>query len=105
YNLSRQFYKDFGFEEIEIDPKMSFFKFGDFGFYLQNAYVRKWVDNSMVFMEVHNVEKHLVEIKKLALTTKYKTVRISDIHYNDWGNEYFIHDPSGILWHVGEFHT
>ncbi len=105
YNLSRQFYSDFGFEEIKIPYKMSFFKSGDFGFYLQDAYVKDWVNNSMIFLEVENVEEHLIHIKKLNLTSKYENVKISEIHYNDWGNEYFIHDPSGILWHIGEFNN
>jgi len=103
YNLSRQFYLDFGFEEIKIPYKMSYFKCGEFGFYLQDAYVKRWVDNSMIFLEVQNLEQHLDDIKKLNLITKYQKVKISEIQYNDWGNEYFIHDPSGILWHIGEF--
>ena len=103
YNLSRQFYLDFGFEEIQIPYKMSYFKCGEFGFYLQDAYVKRWVDNSMIFLEVQNVEQHLDDIKKLNLITKYKKVKISEIQYNDWGTEYFIHDPSGVLWHIGEF--
>ena len=37
YDASRQFYLDLGFEEIKIFPKMSYFKLGDFGFYLQDA--------------------------------------------------------------------
>ncbi|MGC1204190.1 MAG: glyoxalase [Flavobacteriaceae bacterium] len=103
YNISRAFYLDFGFEEIKIPFKMSYFKSGDFGFYLQDAYVKDWINNSMIFLEVENVEDHLTQIKKLNLNSKYKNVKISEIHYNDWGNEYFIHDPSGILWHIGEF--
>ena len=95
YNISRAFYLDFGFEEIKIPFKMSYFKSGDFGFYLQDAYVKDWINNSMIFLEV--------QIKKLNLNSKYKNVKISEIHYNDWGNEYFIHDPSGVLWHIGEF--
>lgn len=82
---------------------MSYFKCGEFGFYLQDAYVKRWVDNSMIFLEVQNLEQHLDDIKKLNLITKYQKVKISEIQYNDWGNEYFIHDPSGILWHIGEF--
>jgi len=82
---------------------MSYFKCAEFGFYLQDAYVKKQVDNSMVFLEVNNVEQHLDDIKKLNLTTKNKKVRISETLYNDWGNEYFILDPSGVLWHIGEF--
>ncbi|PZO24508.1 MAG: glyoxalase, partial [Flavobacteriaceae bacterium] len=25
------------------------------------------------------------------------------IRNHDWGRECFLHDPSGILWHFGEF--
>ena len=82
---------------------MSYFKSGDFGFYLQNAFIKDWINNSMIFLEVENAENHLTQIKKRNLTSKYKNVKISEIHYNDWGNEYFIHDPSGILWHIGQF--
>lgn len=103
YNVSRAFYKDFGFTEIKTSENMSYFKLGDFGFYLQDAYVKDWVDNTMVFLEVENLKQHLENFKKLNLNSKYKGVRISEIHYNDWGNEYFVHDPSGILWHIGEF--
>lgn len=103
YNISRQFYLDFGFEEIKTSDKMSYFKLGDFGFYLQDYYVKDWVDNSMLFLEVENLEQHLDHIKNLNLPSKYNNVRVSEIHYNDWGNEYFVHDPSGILWHIGEF--
>ena len=59
YNLSKQFYSDFGFEEVKTPYKMSYFKSGDFGFYLQDVYVKDWVNNSMIFLEVKNVEDHL----------------------------------------------
>lgn len=103
YEISRQFYLDLGFEEIKTSDKMSYFKLGDFGFYLQNCYVKDWIDNSMIFLEVKDLESHLTIIKGLELEKKYESVRLTKIHYNDWGNEFFIYDPSGILWHIGEF--
>ncbi len=106
FETSRNFYLDLGFTEFKIpESKMSLFSIKGFGFYLQNAYVKDWVDNSMLFLEVENLEDHLVELKKINLEEKYTGVRISKIHHNDWGNEFFIHDPSGILWHIGEFNT
>lgn len=100
---SRAFYKDFGFEEVVLAPNLFYFKTAAFGFYLQDAYVKDWVDNTMVFMELEDLEEHLRSIKALDLDKKYAGVRISEIQYKDWGKEYFVHDPSGILWHVGEF--
>jgi hypothetical protein len=104
FEISRNFYRDWGFEEIILDNNMSAFKTEKFAFYLQNAYVKDWLDNTMVFMEVEDVARYWNELKALNLTEKYKTAKISPIKEYDWGRECFVHDPSGILWHIGEFY-
>jgi hypothetical protein len=103
FELSRRFYRDLGFEERVLSPDMSLFKTDGLGFYLQDAYVRDWLDNSMIFLEVEDVERHYKELLALDLPGKYEGVRLTPIRYNEWGNECFLHDPSGILWHFGEF--
>jgi catechol 2,3-dioxygenase-like lactoylglutathione lyase family enzyme len=105
FELSRQFYRDLGFQESVISHNMSYFKTDVFGFYLQDAYVRDWIDNSMIFLEVDNVSRHWDELLALDLPAKYKGVRLTPIRVNDWGRECFLHDPSGILWHFGEFYN
>lgn len=105
FTISRDFYTYLGFIEITISPIMSYFYKGEFGFYLQDAYVKDWVDNSMLFFEVTDVQSTLEYMQSLQLKDKYKNVRLSDIVYNDWGNEFFLHDPSGILWHFGSFNA
>ena len=103
YNVSRNFYLDLGFKEIITSENMSYFYMDEFGFYLQDAYVKGWVDNSMIFFEVENLESTLKYIKDLKLPEKYKNVRLSEIIYKEWGKEFFLHDPCGILWHFGKF--
>ena len=103
YNLSRKFYQDLGFEEIILSPDMSYFKSENIGFYLQRAYVKDWVDNTMVFMEVDDVHRFWNELLILDLTSKYEQVKLVPIRKLDWGSECFLHDPSGVLWHFGEF--
>ena len=103
YTVSRNFYTDLGFEEVITSEKMSYFYMGQFGFYLQDAYVKDWIDNSMIFFEVDNLESTLEYVQSLKLTEKYEKVRLSEIVYNEWGNEFFLHDPCGILWHFGNF--
>ncbi len=105
FNLSRAFYKDLGFEETVLSPGMSVFKNGDLSFYLQNAYVKDWIDNTMIFLEVANVQSFWNDLQLLNLPAVYKGIKLSPIVKNDWGSECFIHDPSGVLWHVGEFYT
>ena len=82
---------------------MSLFKTGDLGFYLQNGYVKDWVDNTMAFLEVDNVQRFYAELEALSLPDIYENVRLSPIRVESWGSECFLHDPSGILWHFGEF--
>lgn len=103
FDRSRSFYRDLGFEEKQLFHNMSYFSTDGFGFYLQDAYVKDWVDNTMVFMEVEDVARFWNELLKLDLPAKYQEVRLIPIRNHDWGRECFLHDPSGILWHFGEF--
>jgi len=104
FELSKNFYRDIGFIESVISKDMSYFKISDsLGFYLQDAYVADWVNNSMIFLEVSDVQQCYAELQNLRLDQKYKDVRLIPIQHNDWGKECFLHDPSGILWHFGQF--
>lgn len=105
FELSRQFYRDMRFEELVISKDMSLFKIDQLSFYLQEYYVKDWVDNSMVFLEVDHLNDYHSQIIELGLHHKYDLVRLSEIQRNDWGREFFMHDPSGVLWHIGEFNS
>ena len=103
FELSRSFYRDLGFQESILTYNMSYFKTEGFGFYLQDAYVKDWIDNTMIFLEVEDVSRYWNELLALNLTIKYEGVRLIPIREMDWGRECFLNDPSGILWHFGEF--
>ena len=103
FALAKRFYHDLGFQESILSHNMSYFMTDGFGFYLQDADVRDWIDNTMVFLEVEDVGAFWDDLVALDLTARYPTVRIVPIREDYWGSECFIHDPSGILWHVGQF--
>lgn len=103
FETSRSFYKDLGFEETVLFHNMPVFKFGALAFYLQDAYVKNWIENTMVFVEVEDVDKHWNDLQGLNLTAKYENVKLTPISTYDWGRECFLHDPCGILWHFGQF--
>lgn len=103
FDQSRNFYQDLGFTEIFLEPKMSLFQKNQIGFYLQDAFVQDWIDNTMVFIEVENLDQAYSDMFALNLKTKYPTVKLVPIRVEHWGREFFLHDPSGILWHFGEF--
>ena len=103
FEISRSFYRDLGFEETVLDTKMSVFKSNEIAFYLQDAYVKDWIDNTMIFIEVDDVERYYNDLQVLNLQEKYEGVKLTPIRYLDWGSECFLHDPSGVLWHFGKF--
>ncbi len=103
YEISRSFYRDLGFTEHVIFHNMSYFESGNLGFYLQDYYLEDWINNSMIFMEVDDVNRFWNELIQLDLLSKYDTVKLVPVRELDWGRECFVHDPSGVLWHFGEF--
>jgi catechol 2,3-dioxygenase-like lactoylglutathione lyase family enzyme len=104
YDESRTFYRELGFEEVIIDETMSLFKVNDdLAFYLQKYYVKKWVHNSMLLLEVDDIEACAKKLLEKGLHHKYKYVRFTEIKTFDWGRELFMHDPSGVLWHFCQF--
>jgi catechol 2,3-dioxygenase-like lactoylglutathione lyase family enzyme len=103
FEISRRFYRDLGFEETVLGHNFSVFKTGNITFYLQDAYIKDWIDNSQVFLEVDNAERYWNELTALDLPSKYSNVRLTPVRRMPWGKECFLHDPSGILWHFGEF--
>ena len=105
FNLSREFYKAWGFTESVLGPDFSVFHLGNFSFYLQDCAVAEWIDNTQVFLEVENIEQAWKDISDRNLPGKFNGARLSDIRHFDWGSEFYLHDPSGILWHIGAFNT
>ena len=104
YQQSREFYTDLGFEEHVIDKGMSLFLVDKtLGFYLQDYYVEDWINNSMIFLEVTDLDKCAEELRGKGLPAKYQGVKLTEIRQFDWGRELFLHDPAGVLWHFGEF--
>ena len=103
FEQSRNFYQDLGFKEICLEAKLSLFQNDKVGFYLQDAFVQDWIDNTMVFLEIKNLDQTYFDLLTLDLKTKYPEVKLIPIRVERWGREFFLHDPSGILWHFGEF--
>lgn len=104
FQESLEFYQALGFKKIEIDKDMCLFLVNEkLGFYLQDYYIKSWIDNSMIFLEVDDIKACEKDLLSRNLQLKYKTVKITGIKDFDWGSEIFMHDPSGILWHFGEF--
>ena len=101
---SRRFYRTLEFEEVVIDPKMSYFRVQDhLGFYLQDYYRKDWIDNSMLLLEVENFDECVEQLFSLSLPESFPGVRFSKVRNESWGRELHMLDPAGVLWHFAEF--
>src|SRR6476646_10449810 len=85
YETSRSFYRDLGFEEIVISEKMVLFTIKGLSFYLQDYYVKDWIENSMVLLEVGNVEAYYGFLQQLELEIKYPTIKLIPLQQKEWG--------------------
>ena len=105
FEVSRAFYRTIGFEELPLGEAMSLFSMPDTttAFYLQDYYVKEWVENTMLFLEVEDPEAYLAHLGTLDLNVAYPTVKLSQMQQQAWGREFFLHDPAGVLWHIGAF--
>jgi catechol 2,3-dioxygenase-like lactoylglutathione lyase family enzyme len=103
FQISRSFYSDLGFQETVLEHNFSVFRKDEIAFYLQDYYAKEWIDNTMIFIEVYDVDSYYQKLSDLNLPNKYPDVKLVPIRDLEWGRECFLHDPSGILWHFGEF--
>lgn len=103
FAVSRRFYSAFGFTETVITPAMSLFTLEGVGFYLQDYYAAEWVDNTMLFLEVEDVQQYWQQLTSLDLPGQFAGVKVLPFREEAWGQECFVHDPAGVLWHIGEF--
>lgn len=103
YETSRKFYRDLGFEESVIAENMSLFRMGALSFYLQDYYVKDWIENTMMLLEIADVDAYWTGLQPLQLDKNYPGVRLIATKEADWGKECMVIDPSGVLWHFAEF--
>lgn len=105
YEMSRKFYAEIGFL-VEAGEKHCRVKVNErVSFWLQNYSNKEWLNNSMLFLAVENLDKLKLNLKDLDIETKYQNVKISESQMYEWGDEFFMHDPSGVLWHFCEYNT
>lgn len=103
YKLVRFFYRDLGFEETIVSEKMSLFTTSGFSFYLQDYYVKDWIENIMMLLEVEDVDEYWRHLQQLELDKRYAGTRLIPAQQYDWGKECLLIDPSGVLWHFATF--
>ena len=98
FERSTAFYRALGFD-VGTDDDVRYCSSGDSGFLLQDYYVKRWADNSMLAMHVDDGQAWLDRAD--AIAPDFPGVRTSPLELQDWGQLVgHIWDPSGVLWHI-----
>ncbi|MCV2402481.1 VOC family protein [Marinomonas sp. C2222] len=102
YELSKQFYVDFGFEMASDNNGIAYFKSGDSSFLLQDFYEEEHANNFMMHLLVEDAHACHTQLKNAGIASKYQ-VKMTEPVEQPWGMlDFVIIDPSGVLWRVGQ---
>jgi len=100
FAVSRAFYKDLGATELWSSNDMVLLQLGDSQFYLQAYYVKAWAENTMLFLNVPDLDLCWQELQALNLVNRYSGIRWKQPTDYEWGlREIHLIDPAGVLWH------
>ena len=98
FETSKSFYQELGFEITYEEEKLIILSAGDASFFLQDAYLKPWAENTMIQLFVDDLEK-LYETA-LTLSKKYDNILLKPIFTAHYGDTFHLIGPAGVLWHM-----
>jgi uncharacterized glyoxalase superfamily protein PhnB len=101
FGLSRQFYRDLGFQENWANEQVAEFELGSHRFLLQNYYVKELAENFMMQLLVSDADAWWAHIQQIGLIDKYALSMARPPAMQPWGLRVpYLADPTGVLWHI-----
>ena len=95
YEITKTFYTELGFTGVYVSDDLTLFESGECTFFVQRFYNKELAENLMLQLIVLDIETAF----EIANKSKHKT-KISPIQQENWGKVFYLHGPSGELWHV-----
>jgi catechol 2,3-dioxygenase-like lactoylglutathione lyase family enzyme len=102
FELSKQFYRDLGFDVAWSSDDLAYLRHGNSSFLLQNFYVPEHAGNFMMHLLVEDVEAWWGRVEAQGLAAKY-SVTVEPPADRPWGlRDFVVVDPTGVLWRIGQ---
>ena len=98
YQASIRFYQEIGFEIAWQSDDLTIMKHQELEFFIQNAYVKDWAENTMIQLFVEDIQQFYENIKNLK--KDYPMIQFKPIQEVDYGTTFHLLDPAGVLIHV-----
>ena len=100
FGISKAFYDAMRFTRTWEDAGMVEFEIGHNRFFLQDYYNEAWANNCMLNLVVQDVWAWQAHIRDAGLVERFPGVKASEPRVQPVGTILYLHDPSGVLWHI-----
>jgi len=102
FELSKNFYQDFGFSMASEGGGVAYFHTGGNSFLLQNFYQKSLADNFVMHLLVEDIQAWHNQIKESELSDKYE-IEVTEIVEQPWRMyDFSVTDPSGVQWRIAQ---
>jgi hypothetical protein len=103
FALSKAFYQTLGFTLAEDYGDVCEFERDGFRFLLQHFHAPDFANNFVMHLLVRDVDAWWQHIQRTDLLKHFPTARAQAPAMQPWGLKVlFLHDPSGVLWHIAQ---
>lgn len=104
YAVSKAFYLALGFELQYDDGSIALFASGDSHFYLQNAYLQEWAENTMLHLTIDDALACFEQVSGVIATGQFPGARVAPPKQQPYGALVtHVHDPAGVLLHFAQW--
>ena len=102
FELSKSFYRDFGFTMASDNHGVAYFHDENVSFLLQDFYAKELAENLMLHLLVEDVDAWWSKLSSQGISRKYG-VKQSAVVQQPWRmRDFVLYDPSGVLWRIGQ---
>lgn len=104
YAVSKAFYVALGWTVQYEDDSLALLANGAHRFYLQNAYAKEWVENTMLHVTVADARACHAQVSALIETGRFPGARVARPKAEPYGALVtYVWDPAGVLLHLAQW--
>ncbi|WBS01331.1 hypothetical protein OU994_24060 [Pseudoduganella sp. SL102] len=104
FAVSKAFYVALGWQVEYEDASLALLANGGHCFYLQNAYAKEWVENTMLHITVDDAAAAHAQVKALLDTGAFGGARLAPPKREPYGALVtYVWDPAGVLLHLAQW--
>lgn len=104
FALSKAFYAALGWQVEYDDGRLALLANAGHRFYLQNAYAKEWLENTMLHVTVADAGAAHAQVRALLDTGRFPGARVAPPKREDYGALVtYVWDPSGVLLHLAQW--